>query len=76
MKISVSLPEEDVALLDEHARREGLASRSAAVHQAVRLLKRVELEVDYENAWSDWESSGEAAVWEAASADGITDAAG
>ena len=40
---SVSLPEEDVALVDEHARREGLASRPAAVHQAVRLLRRVEL---------------------------------
>lgn len=76
MKISVSLPAEDVALLDEHARREGLASRSAAVHQAVRLLRRVELEVDYENAWRDWEASGDAQAWEASGADGITDAPG
>ena len=76
MKISVSLPDEDVALLDEHARREGLASRSAAVHQAVRLLRRVGLEVDYENAWRDWEASGEARAWDASSADGITDAPG
>ncbi len=72
----MSLPEEDVALLDEHARREGLASRSAAVHQAVRLLRRVELEVDYENAWRDWEASGDAQAWGASSADGITDAPG
>ena len=72
----MSLPAEDVALLDEHARREGLASRSAAVHQAVRLLRRVELEVDYENAWRDWEASGDAQAWGASSADGITDAPG
>ena len=72
----MSLPEEDVALLDEHARRAGLASRSAAVHQAVRLLRRVELEVDYENAWRDWEASGDAGAWEASTADGFTDASG
>ena len=76
MKISVSLPDEDVALLDEHARREGLASRSAAVHHAVRLLRRVELEADYESAWREWESSPDAKAWEASSADGIMDAKG
>lgn len=72
----MSLPEEDVALLDEHARREGLTSRSAAVHHAVRLLKRVELEADYENAWRDWEASGDAGAWETSTADGFTDASG
>jgi metal-responsive CopG/Arc/MetJ family transcriptional regulator len=40
VKISVSLPAEDVQVLDEHARRAGLPSRSAALHQAVLLLRR------------------------------------
>ena len=76
MKISVSLTEEDVRLLDEHARRTGLPSRSAAVHQAVRLLHQVGLEVDYADAWNEWESSADRAAWESADGDGLTDAAG
>ena len=71
MKISVSLPEEDVAALDEHARRLGLGSRSAAVHQAVRLLRSAELEDDYAAAWDEWERSGERDAWESAIGDGL-----
>ena len=76
MKISVSLPDEDIALLDEHARRAGLQSRSAAVHQAVRLLGQRDLEIEYENAWGEWESSGERDAWENVTADGLPDAEG
>ncbi|MBC7762346.1 MAG: ribbon-helix-helix protein, CopG family [Candidatus Saccharibacteria bacterium] len=75
MKISVSLPEEDVAVLDEYARAAGLSSRSAAVHHAVRMLRLPDLEKDYEAAWSDWEASGDLAVWSVTAADGIADAA-
>lgn len=75
MKLSVSLPDEDVALLEEFARATGLPSRSAALHHAVGLLRLPELERDYEAAWDDWEASGDHATWEAAAADGITDAA-
>ncbi len=38
MKISVSLPDEDVEFLDRYADAQGYASRSAVVHKAVRLL--------------------------------------
>ncbi len=75
MKLSVSLPEDDVALLDEYARTTGLASRSAAVQHAVRLLRHSDLEQDYAAAWEDWESSGERAAWEGTGGDGLTDAA-
>lgn len=75
MKLSVSLPEDDVARLDEYARTTGLASRSAAVQHAVRLLRHADLEQDYAAAWEDWESSGERAAWEGTSGDGLTDAA-
>jgi Arc/MetJ-type ribon-helix-helix transcriptional regulator len=75
MKLSVSLPDEDVAVLDEFARTAGLSSRSAAVHHAVRMLRLPELEQDYEAAWSEWEASGDQAAWSVTDADGISDAA-
>lgn len=75
MKLSVSLPDEDVAILDEYARTMGLPSRSAAVQHAVRMLRLPHLEQDYETAWQEWEASGDQAAWSAAAADGIADAA-
>ena len=72
MKLSVSLSSEDVAVLDEYARTAGLRSRSAALQQAIRLLRLPDLEQDYAAAWDDWESSGEQAVWERTAPDGLT----
>ena len=74
MKISVSLPDEDVATLDEFARTTGLPSRSAALHHAVRMLRLPGLEQDYETAWNEWEASGDQAAWNATAADGVADA--
>lgn len=75
MKLSVSLPAEDVAILDEFARTAGLPSRSAALHHAVRMLRLRDLEQDYAAAWDEWEASGEQAAWDATSADGLARAA-
>lgn len=75
MKLSVSLPDEDVATLDEYARAQGLASRSAALQRAIRMLRHPDLEEDYAAAWDEWEASGEEADWEATAADGLSDAA-
>lgn len=75
MKLSVSLPDEDVAILDEFARTAGLSSRSAALHHAVRMLRLPALEEDYEAAWQEWETSGEQAAWSVTAADGVVDAA-
>src|SRR5450759_4149967 len=74
MKLSVSLRDEDVAVLDEYARMSGLPSRSAVVQHAIRLLRLPELEQDYAAAWDEWESSGEQAAWDGTAADGLTDA--
>jgi Arc/MetJ-type ribon-helix-helix transcriptional regulator len=71
MKVSVSLPEEDVDFLDAYASEQGYGSRSAVVHRAVRLLRASELGAAYEDAWDEWESAGEADAWEATAADGI-----
>ena len=75
MKLSISLPDEDVAALDEYARTAGLRSRSAAVQHAIRLLRHPDLEQDYSEAWDEWQTSGERAAWEATTADGLADAA-
>jgi len=74
VKLSVSLSDEDVALLDEYARTSGLPSRSAALQHAVRLLRHADLDQDYAAAWEEWESSGERAAWEGTGGDGLTDA--
>lgn len=71
MKLSVSLPDEDVEFLDAYARTRGLASRSATLHKAVRLLRGTELEAAYEDAFVDWEESNDAAAWEVAASDGL-----
>jgi Arc/MetJ-type ribon-helix-helix transcriptional regulator len=70
MKVSVSLPDDDVEFLDSYARAQGIDSRSAAVHKAVGLLRAMQLGDAYEEAWESWENSDDAGVWEAAVADG------
>ncbi|MEY7971620.1 ribbon-helix-helix domain-containing protein [Saccharomonospora xinjiangensis] len=71
MKVSVSLPSEDVEFLDEYARQHRIGSRSAALHHAVELLKAARLGDAYAEAWQEWESSGEAEQWEQTTADGL-----
>ncbi len=71
MKVSVSLPGEDVQFLDEYAREQGLESRSAALHRAVRLLRTAELGGSYEAAWAEWAARGEADPWESTTGDGL-----
>lgn len=74
MKLSVSLSEADVAVLDKYAQATGLKSRSAAVQHAIRLLGDPELEDAYRAAWQEWDVSGESAEWEVTVADGLSDA--
>ena len=70
MKVSVSLPGEDVQFLDDYAKEQGLGSRSAALHRAVRLLRTADLGGTYEAAWAEWRAAGEADVWESTTGDG------
>ena len=71
MKVSVSLPDEDVAFLDAYAESQGIASRSAALHKAVRLLRASDLGAAYEHAWSDWAESTDQDLWDRATDDGL-----
>jgi Arc/MetJ-type ribon-helix-helix transcriptional regulator len=70
MKISMSLPEEDVAFLDAYVSEKGLSSRSAALHKAVRLLRATGLGSAYENAWAEWSDESQQ-LWDPTVADGL-----
>ena len=71
MKVSVSLPEDDVKFLDEYARSEGLRTRSAVLHKAVRLLRGTELGAEYEEAFASWHDDGSEAAWDVTASDGL-----
>ena len=71
MKVSVSLPSEDVEYLDAYAAEQGLESRSAALHRAVRLLRTMELSAPYEAAWREWDETGERDAWDSTAGDGV-----
>jgi Arc/MetJ-type ribon-helix-helix transcriptional regulator len=71
MKVSVSLPEDDIEFLDSYAHTQGIPSRSAALHKAVGLLRAVQLGAAYEEAWEGWSASGDADAWETVIGDGV-----
>lgn len=71
MKLSISLPDEDVEFLDDYAATRGVGSRSAVVHQAVRLLRAAQLGSAYEEAWAEWTDGDDGDLWEAVADDGL-----
>ena len=71
MKVSISLPDEDVEFLDSYAEAQGLRSRSAVLHKAVRLLRGAELAPAYEEAFLSWDGSEDAADWNVTAGDNI-----
>jgi Arc/MetJ-type ribon-helix-helix transcriptional regulator len=71
MKVSVSLPEGDIAFLDEYAASHAFQSRSAVVHKAIDALRVGDLDDAYRDAWDEWTKSGEADLWDATAGDSI-----
>ena len=71
MKVSVSLPDDDVEFLDAYVRSQGIESRSAVVHKAVRLLRASELGPEYEDAWQQWAEAGDATRGDSAVSAGL-----
>jgi Arc/MetJ-type ribon-helix-helix transcriptional regulator len=71
MKVSVSLPDEDVEFLDAYASSKGFVSRSAVVHKAVRLLRASGLGGAYEDAWQEWATESDGDVWDVTIDDGL-----
>jgi hypothetical protein len=75
MKVSVSLPAEDLAYIDEYARRQGAPSRSVVLRRAVGLLRLSELEDAYAAAAEEWTQTEDGQLWDTVAADGLGDAA-
>lgn len=66
-----SVPVASRVLLHSYAASQGYASRSAVLHEAVRLLRASELGPAYEDACEEWARSGDDQVWDTAAADGV-----
>ena len=70
VKLSVSIPDDDLAFIDQYASQHQVPSRSSVLQRAVALLLASEFGDDYAAAWSEWESSS-AGDWETTVADGL-----
>jgi Arc/MetJ-type ribon-helix-helix transcriptional regulator len=71
MKVSVSLPDGDVAFVDEYAESHRENSRSAVIRKAIRLLRETQLVEAYRAAYAEWHESREDTAWEAVVGDGM-----
>ena len=72
MKISVSLSEDDVAFLDAVAQSPAFDSRSAALHEAIKLMKLEQLKDAYAQADAEWYDFGDAELWDSTVGDGLS----
>lgn len=69
MKVSVSVPDEDVEFLDNYVKTHRFASRSAALQRAIRLLRASELTESYAAAFAEWSDDPDSDAWDTANAD-------
>jgi Arc/MetJ-type ribon-helix-helix transcriptional regulator len=69
MKVSVSVPDEDIEFLDNYVTTHRVASRSAAVQRAIRLLRASELTDAYAVAFTEWADDPSNAAWDTATGD-------
>jgi len=73
MKLSISLPDKDVAFIDRYIAKHSERSRSAVIQKALDILLTEQLVEDYAEAFREWKESGEEEVWDAAAGDGLED---
>ena len=76
MKLSISLDDADVALVDALQAQGGFASRSAVIQHALATLRAQGLHAEYAAAWEDWDAEGEAGPWDTTTPDGVGPAKG
>ena len=65
MKLSISIPDEESAFVDQCVEDGLYPSRSAVVLRALRLLKSADLGAMYAEAFAEWEASADAVAWDA-----------
>lgn len=66
-KVSLSMDDADVAFLDQETLSGRYATRSAAVQDAVRLLRESRLADAYAEAYAEWDES----EWDDVASDGL-----
>jgi len=64
MKVSVSIPDEDVEFLDNYTKTHQIESRSAAIYRAIRLLRASELGDAYAAAFTEWADDSANDAWD------------
>ena len=69
MKVSVSIPDEDVEFLDSYTKTHQIESRSAAIQRAIRLLRASELGDAYAAAFTEWADESTNDAWDNTVAD-------
>ncbi|GLZ36917.1 antitoxin [Actinokineospora sp. NBRC 105648] len=75
MKLSVSLPEEDVRFIDEYSSRVDVVhvaavNRSSVIQIAIGLLRESSMREEYAEAFAEWDAAEDAPLWDATAADG------
>ena len=70
MKLSVSLSVGDVELLDDYVRTHPGSSRSAALREALQMLRERALSDQYALAFAEWDQSADSDAWDAVAGDG------
>ena len=73
MKLSVSIPADELVFIDSYAEEHNIGSRSGVIQRALALLRTNDLDEEYAAAWAEWATS-DAPAWDSALADGIDDA--
>jgi Arc/MetJ-type ribon-helix-helix transcriptional regulator len=69
VKLSVSLPEDDVRFIDEYSARIDVTSRSSVIQIAIARLRESELQDEYAAAFAEWDASADARLWESTASD-------
>ena len=59
--------------LSQYQDTHGVRSKSEVVARALSLLRERELETQYASALMEWQASGDAALWETTSRDGLSE---
>ena len=72
MKLSISLPDKDVAYIDRHLAVHDEPSRSAVIRKAIERLREEELSEAYAALWKEWGTEDDL-LWETTVGDGIED---
>lgn len=72
MKLSISLPEKDVAYIDRHLADHDEPSRSAVIRKAIERLRSEELREAYGELCKEWGTEDDL-LWETTVGDGLED---